>query len=246
MNRRHAHRGFTLIELLVVISIIALLIAILLPALSKARDSARITQCLANLKQIGLASHMYANDYDGAVVMAAHIDSPEIYYWPDDLWTYLNMTPVPHAGWQRMDRKPWEGTVLFCPSFGPKTLATGQGPIPYAMNAHFQPLVGTFPANDPPQYVRVEALKKAGDTAGFADGVDSVRLFQTTFAKLSSTQPLFANPSYAGQPNHDPRHAAGTVANVTYMDGHSETEQLTSLPLGGTPTVYGETFWDGK
>lgn len=55
-------RGFTLIELLVVISIIALLIAILLPALSKAKESARITQCAASLQQQGVATFAYAND----------------------------------------------------------------------------------------------------------------------------------------------------------------------------------------
>ncbi len=56
--------GFTLIELLVVISIIAVLISILLPALASAKESANVTQCLANLGQIGKTSEMYANDND--------------------------------------------------------------------------------------------------------------------------------------------------------------------------------------
>jgi prepilin-type N-terminal cleavage/methylation domain-containing protein/prepilin-type processing-associated H-X9-DG protein len=76
--------GFTLIELLVVIAIIAILAAILFPVFAKAREKARQSSCLSNLKQIALAALSYAQDYDERTVMFAQ-QSSGIYYdfhWP--------------------------------------------------------------------------------------------------------------------------------------------------------------------
>src|SRR2546427_3316964 len=61
-NSRSSHQGFPLIELLVVIAIIAILASLLLPALTRAKESTQITKCLSNLHQIGLGLHMYADD----------------------------------------------------------------------------------------------------------------------------------------------------------------------------------------
>ncbi len=61
------HGAFTLIELLVVISLVAVLLAILVPVVGTARSSARRTACMSNLRQVGMAIHAYAGDYDNSI-----------------------------------------------------------------------------------------------------------------------------------------------------------------------------------
>ena len=79
MRNRNA---FTLIELLVVISIIALLIAILLPALGKARYSATLNQCRSNLHQVGIGAMAYAADYKGVLPPTSPGGKPtDIHAW---------------------------------------------------------------------------------------------------------------------------------------------------------------------
>lgn len=81
-------KGFTLIELLVVVAIISILGAMLLPVFSQARENARRTVCLNNLKQIGLGTHMYAQDYDGYLPPQgwSNPDGESDYTW--QIWTY--------------------------------------------------------------------------------------------------------------------------------------------------------------
>src|SRR5437588_2109592 len=68
-HHRVLRRGFTLIELLVVIAIIAILAAILFPVFAQARDSARQTTCVSNLKNLNLAVIMYSQDYDEQILL---------------------------------------------------------------------------------------------------------------------------------------------------------------------------------
>ena len=78
VSRRQSLHGFTLVELLVVISIIALLIAILLPSLRRAREAAQSTVCRVNLHSLGTASHMYLNDNSDTYIPWSVVNDPVV------------------------------------------------------------------------------------------------------------------------------------------------------------------------
>ena len=102
-------RGFTLIELLVVIAIIAILAAILFPVFAKAREKARQSSCLSNVKQIMLASLQYAQDYDERFHL--HRNSQSTYGWMDMIEPYCKSSqifqcPSETAGGSRVGPSP--------------------------------------------------------------------------------------------------------------------------------------------
>ena len=85
MNTKILKR-FTLIELLVVIAIIGILASLLLPVLGRSRDKARSATCKSNLRQMGMAINMYAEDNNGILPHAQRLDSVS---WDDDIATYM-------------------------------------------------------------------------------------------------------------------------------------------------------------
>jgi len=85
--------AFTLIELLVVIAIIAILAAILFPVFAKARDKARQTSCLSNMKQLGLGVMQYVQDYDQSYPYVRQLSAP-VSVWGADIYPYVKSMQV--------------------------------------------------------------------------------------------------------------------------------------------------------
>ena len=107
----HSRKGFTLIELLVVIAIIAILAAILFPVFSRARAKARQASCQSNLKQLGLAFEMYAQDYDETLPLWGYGGGGDeagpaqgFYTWDTVLYSYMRNQQILLCGDNPYDR----------------------------------------------------------------------------------------------------------------------------------------------
>ena len=231
MSRRRCRfqspKAFTLVELLIVIAIVAVLIAMLLPALKRARQQANLIVCQSNLRQLYNAAMMYVNDSRGAL--------------PDGNWRCYDIDPEV-AGWANQRRLPFyingrlgrkEGDmwskVSRCPEskYGDSDFdihASGS----YGINGYTE--FGRPTNSTLPRLVRITSARPASDKIFFGE---------TGLRDLLGGAPRwsFQNGRYLGDYTHNGRHwnsltdptspSAGTsmvgrTANVLFFDGHVE------------------------
>jgi prepilin-type N-terminal cleavage/methylation domain-containing protein len=117
---RGKHSGFTLIELLVVIAILSLLIAILLPVLNQAKHQAHRAACAGNLRQVGVAIHMYAEDFSDTIPFGPEgrpVTGSNFYTVTGDVTSLLSLEDGAPVGLGLLldDYLSHQPTVLFCP-----------------------------------------------------------------------------------------------------------------------------------
>ncbi len=105
-NKQQHSNGFTLVELLVVIAIIGVLVALLLPAVQAARESARRTQCMNNLRQLALGNVLYESN-QGQLPYARKTDQWDAYTWTQLILPHIEQQQVYDLYWDINDEREW-------------------------------------------------------------------------------------------------------------------------------------------
>lgn len=233
MHRRAVRGAFTLVELLVSIAIIAVLIGLLAPALGPARAQAKRARCAANLRQLGMAFHMYAGEYRGRAMPLAYTDrrligdGPPVYWWGTNdaagvdhrrgfVWPYLGSDLKPDSVYE-CPAQPW-GT--YTPQGAAESVTSTYGYNGYYLSPPHTPGYARAIGHRP--WRNIDTLSRPQRLFAFADTLIDLG------GKLPENNALLDPPLlYAGRgrwrrngsPTTSFRHAGRTV--IAFADGHA-------------------------
>ena len=235
-------KGFTLIELLVVIAIIAILAAILFPVFAQAREKARQTSCLSNLKQIGTATMLYADDYDECLPLMLNNVEPQYSYFKAQAGYPCQYFNVTSAQWGLLTNYPsWMDSIFpyvknvemyKCPS---NKKMCGYG---YNINLAYPIVNGWYEFAS-----KVTALAELKNTS------ELVFVGDTSYI-ASQNSPRFELGAcclwYDDLGTEKCRHNGGS--NFTFCDGHAKFYKRGAGPTegmtGATTWGQGNKWWD--
>jgi prepilin-type N-terminal cleavage/methylation domain-containing protein/prepilin-type processing-associated H-X9-DG protein len=256
---KRGNRAFTLIELLVVIAIIAILAAILFPVFAQAREKARATSCLSNLKQLGLGTMMYAQDYDEIL--------PGYWTW-NPCGIYAHSPYIFPPGWTAQQAEqncqvcPYtkNAQIFACPSQGSKryggtncsyglaypTIDGGSSPVPGT--PYNLPLGAALAALTSPASTAM--ITESGIWLPGSTGPCTASTWEGIFSGCD-TRNSYAYP-YVYPPTGNfwsaPLPVHTQKANVTFADGHAKVMDPRAL-IAPCPvwswdiTVCSKTMW---
>jgi prepilin-type N-terminal cleavage/methylation domain-containing protein/prepilin-type processing-associated H-X9-DG protein len=220
---RYPSRGciaFTLIELLVVIAIIAILAAILFPVFAQAREKARQTSCLSNMRQAGIAVQMYTQDYDEMLIPATNYAIPERPIWTAMVQPYLK-----------------NHNIFICPS--------SNGDLPLDWNSRGYASIGyTGQAAYDPQ--KVEGFASVAAVASLDEPARIPLFADTANAQKGAAMDKYRGYVFDPCVSGGKVNTLDARLSTPLVSDRDLVKELNSLPAGQLKPIYARHFATGK